>query len=611
MGQRAYANVTALVGSMKSLRESLGLVQDAQGKWQDATGRNVDGLNRFQLQIGATIDGQNRLVDAQGRLIDGLQAGDVALGRYIDSQGRLRDSQDRIIEGLNAQQKAAGMYKDELGNLYDAQNKVIQSAAGINQSHRVSTGEAVKAAKGLGRLVATMTVYTGTASPAAKASVALAAGLQAGTMAMRATESIAKVVSVLRTVEIGKLWAQFTAQQALNGATGNFVGIAAGIAAGAAAAGVAYAAMSKQADSATESINRLHDAGNKKFAGGNAFEFMDGIADRFKSDFEKTNAKLQEEIDTLKEIAEFSLFEKPKTQAIELLAKLQKQQRDLLDEEVKRAIGYGQPNKEREDAQKWIADQAKRAWTESQRIREDLDKAQQELAIGTKGAAEAVAYLQSQYDGAAEREREAAKKQRFGGMEDVIKKSNEAAMTLAEKELALSKAYEDQIGNLRGLFFDKDITSQEFDYAQKYLAAELKKQTDALRETPFDRAFKEMFELRVPLEDRVKEAFDKIKEAGERMGANADEIAELQKKERERLEKLYDKEEKNKKETIQKKSNDGGSFAVAGTLEAYRISTAASQKLTTKAIEKMHQELRGLCREITSNQRELNNKIEV
>ena len=634
MGQRAYANVTALVGNMKSLRESLGHVKDEQGKWTDAMGRNTDGLSMFQAAIGAAVDDQGRLVDAQDRLIDGMKDADVALGRYIDTEGRLRDSQDRIIDGLNAQQKAAGLYKDELGNLYDAQNNVIKAADAANQTHGITNREALRAAKGLGQLTATMSLYTGNTNPAVKASVALAAGLQAGTMAMNAAASVTRVVNALRTVEVGKLWATFTAQMALNGATGNLVGLAAGVAAGAAAAAIAYNAMSQEAEGAAESVGRLNDAAS---GGQSIQETMDAIAARhepIKSEFEKTNAKLEEEIAALKDYSKrvSNLFAEKESSLLNavnpfaadmraerdradaLLEKVQQEQRDLLAEEEKRASGFYERKKEREEAEKWIADQAKRGMAETQKIEQELIRAQKALTDEIDGAAEVVGQLQTKYEEAVRKEEEAARKIRFDGMEDIIKKGNEAAKTAADKQRELADEYEKRLKKLQELETGGDITSQELAHAQKYLADELKKQADALTETPWDKGFKAMFELRVPLEERIADAFDAIEEAGKKMGANADEIMKMQEDEQERIKKLYgikeQREEENRQKEKEKTGPAGGSFALAGSVEAYRISTASEQAKTTKAIEKGFSEMKNEMRTIKSNQEDLIDKIE-
>lgn len=613
MGQRAYANLMALVGSMKKLREEAGHVKDDEGRWRDENGKLVESLSRFHIAIGATIDDNERLLDSQGRLIDGMSNADVALGRYIDSQGRMRDSQDRIIEGLKSSEKAAGMWKDELGNVYDANEKLIRSVEKVNAGAKLNAEQAVQAARGLGQLVAMITIYTGKANPAAKAAVSLSAGLSAGTVAMQAAERASKLLAAVKGLLSVRTWAEFKAQMALNGATGNFVGIAAGIAAGASAAVMAYNAMSESADSAANSVGRLYESG-KKFANGDMVGFMEGIADRFKTDFEKLERRLQEEISTLREIADTSVFEKVREEASRLADKVQEQLEKarldqasrLLEEDPKTKKQREEAEKRLADTKKWLADQERSAWTESQRIKEDLDRAIKEQEAGTEGAVGAVNALKEKYD-------KAVRSESLSGLDNVIAKATEASMNFAEKEKQLADEMEAQTKRLRELNEKGIISQRELDDTTRLLTEEMKKKVDSLHETQWDKSFKDMFEMRVPIDQRLSEAFSGIEEAGKRLGASAEEVEKLKEFERDRLKKMYGMEEKQKQEEEQKNTSGSanGTFAVAGSVEAWRISTASSQDRTTKAVDRVRSAVKDAGDELARTIREVLNIQEV
>ncbi|MBQ9016631.1 hypothetical protein IJ103_00085 [Candidatus Saccharibacteria bacterium] len=89
-----------------------------------------------------TRDAFGVLRDDQGRIVEGLTKWQKDLGYYVDDLGRVRTANDRFVDGLTTLQKKIGLEIDEAGTVYNRAGEIVE---GLNKSAQQATQAAVPA----------------------------------------------------------------------------------------------------------------------------------------------------------------------------------------------------------------------------------------------------------------------------------------------------------------------------------------------------------------------------------------------------------------------------------------------------------------------------------
>lgn len=87
-----------------------------------------------------TRDAFGVLRDDQGRIVEGLSKWQKELGYYVDDLGRVRTANDRFVDGLTTLQRKIGLEVDAAGTVYNRAGEIVE---GLNKSAQQAAQAAV------------------------------------------------------------------------------------------------------------------------------------------------------------------------------------------------------------------------------------------------------------------------------------------------------------------------------------------------------------------------------------------------------------------------------------------------------------------------------------
>lgn len=123
-----------LTADASSFKKSIDDVSAAVARNQKATIRAAQ----------ETRDAFGVLRDDQGRIVEGLSKWQKDLGYYVDNLGRVRTANDRFVDGLTTLQRKIGLEVDAAGTVYNRAGEIVE---GLNKSAK-DAGDVIG---GLGR----------------------------------------------------------------------------------------------------------------------------------------------------------------------------------------------------------------------------------------------------------------------------------------------------------------------------------------------------------------------------------------------------------------------------------------------------------------------------
>lgn len=167
---------------MARLGASVQLTADAGGFKKSIDDVSAALIRTQQQSLRAaqeTRDAFGVLRDSQGRIVEGLAKWQKNLGYYVDELGRVRTANDRFVEGLTTLQRKIGLEVDEAGQIFNAAGEVVgelgNSASraeaplgSIDEQLKKIQRDALTAANGFGRLKAGLDVILGNGNALSK-----------------------------------------------------------------------------------------------------------------------------------------------------------------------------------------------------------------------------------------------------------------------------------------------------------------------------------------------------------------------------------------------------------------------------------------------------------